>query len=526
MKDQILAIAKRLWGDFRAFSPGQKAVTIAAALALLIGGVLFFTWKSSPPYAPLYTNLAPADASAIVDKLSADNVPYKLGAAGTEILVPQSDVYATRLKMSSAGLPSSDQTGYSLLDKEGVTTSQFQQQVDYQRAMEGELAKTIQSMNGVTAASVHLALPQQDVFNDGTQKPTAAVMLTTGSGTQLTTQQVQSIDYLVSSSVPNMSADDVTITDSNGQVLSAPGSGVTDASATSTQTQATQAYDTQLAAKLQAILDKSVGPGNSVVTVNAVLNFDKTSTTTNNYVVNPKAPPLSESKTTETYKGTGGGTAGTLGAGTALGNTGGSGPGTYKKATITKDNAVGTQKQTIDAAPGAVKQLAIAVLVNGTTKTVNVPAIQSLVQSGAGLNTSRGDTMSVQAMPFNTSASQQAQQAANAAAKAAAAKASHDHMMSLIKQGALAVLVLAIVLGTWLTGRKRRNAGDREPMEPIDTFLDESIHLPVAPAGPDPVAMANEINEAAARRRALVTLADEQPDDVARVLSGWLSREG
>jgi flagellar M-ring protein FliF len=99
-------------------------------------------------------------------------------------------------------------------------------------------------------------------------------------------------------------------------------------------------------------------------------------------------------------------------------------------------------------------------------------------------------------------------------------------MMSLIKQGALAVLVLAIVLGTWLAGRKRKNAGDREPLEPIDTFLDESIHQPIAQPGPDPVAVANEISEAAARRRALVTLADEQPDDVARVLSGWLSREG
>jgi flagellar M-ring protein FliF len=525
MKEQILAIAKRLWGDFRAFSPGQKAVTIAAALALLVGGVLFFTWKSSPTYAPLYTNLAASDASAIVDKLSTDNIPYKLGSAGTEILVPQSDVYATRLKMSSAGLPSSDQTGYSLLDKEGVTTSQFQQQVDYQRAMEGELAKTIQSMNGVTAASVHLGLPQQNVFNDGTQKPTAAVMLTTSAGTQLSTQQVQSIDYLVSSSIPNMSPDDVTITDSNGQVLSAPGSGVTDASATSTQTQATQAYDNQLAAKLQAILDKSVGPGNAVVTVNAVLNFDKTSTTTDTYVANPSAPPLSQSQTTETYTGSGAGTSGTLGAGTALGATGGSTSGNYKKTSITKDNAVGTQKQTVDSAPGSVKQLAIAVLVNGTTKTINVPAIQSLVQSGAGLNTTRGDTLSVQAMPFNNSAAKQAQQAANAAAKAAAAKASHEHMISLVKQGALAVLVLAVVIGTWLASRKRKNDGDREPLEPMDTFLDESVHLPVAPE-PDPVAMANEINEAAARRRALVALADEQPDDVARVLSGWLSREG
>ena len=126
MKDQLLTLAKRMWNDFRAFSAGQKAVTIAAAIALIVGGFLFFTWKSSPTYAPLYTNLAASDASAIVDKLNAEKIPYKLGQAGTEILVPQDKVYATRLTMSAAGLPDSDQTGYSLLDKEGVTTSQFQ----------------------------------------------------------------------------------------------------------------------------------------------------------------------------------------------------------------------------------------------------------------------------------------------------------------------------------------------------------------------------------------------------------------
>lgn len=524
MKEQLLERAKKLWADFLAFSPGQKAVTIAATLALVIGGFLFFSWKSKPTYAPLYTNLAASDASAIVDKLTSDKIPYQLAAGGTEILVPQDKVYATRLTMSSAGLPDSNQTGYSLLDKEGVTTSQFQQQVDYQRAIEGELAKTIEAMQGVSAASVHLGIPQQNVFNDGSQKPTAAVMLTTDSGTTLTTEQVQSIVYLVSSSVPNMSADGVTVTDSAGQVLSAPGSGVTDATATNTQTQATQAYDNQLASKLQAILDQSVGPGNSVVTVNAVLNFDQTSTTTRNYIWDKHAPPLSEQKDTETYTGTGTGPAGVLGAGNPV-----TGPGTtttnggkYKKTSTTRDNAVGNQVQTVVQAPGSVKQLAIAVLVNGTPKTVNVAAIQSLVKNGAGMSSARGDTLSVQALPFNTSAATQAQKAAATAAKAAAAQAAHQHFVSMIKQGALGGLILAVVIGTWLAGRRRRRHGG-DPVEPIDTFLEESLPLEPAPALPDNV---TDITEAMNQRRALVALADEQPDDVARVLSGWLTREG
>ncbi len=524
MKDQLLTLAKRGWNDFRGFSAGQKAVTIAAALALVIGGVMFFTWKSKPTYAPLYTNLAASDASAIVDKLNSEKVPYQLAQAGTEILVPQSDVYSTRLTMSSAGLPNSDQTGYSLLSKEGVTTSQFQQQVDYQRAMEGELAKTIDAMSGVQTAIVHLGLPQQNVFNDGTQNPTAAVMLTLTGGTQLNTQQVQSIVYLVSSSVPNMSSNDVTVTDSAGDVLAAPGSGLTSATATSTQSQATQAYDNQLQSKLQALLDASLGSGNAVVTVNAMLDFNQTTTTSDSYLYSQKAPPLSQSKTTETYTGTGGSNNATLGAGTAVGSTGSKSTSKYKKVTNTQDNALGTQKQTTQNAPGQVKQLSIAVLLNGTTKTVNVPAIQSLVKSAAGFSSTRGDTMSVQAMPFNNSAQSQAQKAAAAAAKAAAAAASHAKMISLIKQGALIALVLAVVLGTWLAGRRRKKNPDPEPnddfglfREPIDTY--EPAHEA------QQTVTATEVQEVAARRRALVSLAEEQPDDVARILSGWLNKE-
>lgn len=525
MKEQLLARGKKLWADFVAFSPGQKAVTIAAALALVIGGYLFFSWKSKPTYAPLYTNLATSDASAIVDKLTSDKIPYRLAAGGSEILVPQDKVYSTRLTMSSAGLPDSNQTGYSLLDKEGVTTSQFQQQVDYQRAIEGELAKTIEAMQGVQAASVHLGIPQQNVFNDGTQKPTAAVMLTTTNGTTLTAEQVQSIVYLVSSSVPNMDANDVTVTDSAGQVLSAPGSGVTDATTTSSQTQTTRDYDQWLAGQLQAQIDKIVGAGNSVVTANATLDFNQTSTTTNRYVWDKNAPPLSESTSTETYAGNGAAAnAGTLGAGTPATNSTqtGNGNGNYKKTNTTKDNALGTEKQTVVNAPGSVKQLAISVLVNGTSKTVNVPAISSLVKSATGLSAARGDTLSVQAMPFNTSAATQAQKAATAAAKAAAAKAAHEHRIALMKQGALGALILAIVVGTWLASRRRKNHPD--PVEPIDTFLDESLP-PLEPA-PAPVPdNVMDINEAISQRRALVALADEQPDDVARVLSGWLGKE-
>jgi flagellar M-ring protein FliF len=527
MKEQLLTLGRRLWNDFRAFSAGQKAVTIVAGAALIIGGVLFATWKSTPTYAPLYTNLAASDASAIVDKLNADKIPYQLGAAGTEILVPQAQVYSTRLTMSSAGLPGSSQTGYALLDKEGVTTSEFKQQIDYQRAIEGELAKTIQSVNGVQGAAVHLAIPQQDVFNDGSQKATAAVMLTTAPGTQLTSGQVQSIVYLVSSSVPNMDATGVTVTDSNGHVLAAPGDNLAGAAGTDSQTQATQDYDTRLSTSLQTMIDRAIGSGHSAVTVNAALDFDKTSTTKQSYTFDPSAPPLSQQQSSETYSGNQAPTGGTLGAGTpAAAPSAGSTGGSYQKTSNTVNNALGTVSQTTQNSPGSVKKLSIAVLLDKSAKNVDVAAIESLVRSAVGLDASRGDTLAIQAMPFDNSAATAATAATATAAKAAAAKASHDKLISMVKQGALGALVIAVVIGTLLASRRRKGTdGDHPPFENDDVFDLDTIqdHAPE----PEQLAVVTGIHEATTRRRALVALADEQPDDVARVLSSWLNtKEG
>ena len=529
MQEQIVAFARKLWKDFLGFSAGQKAATIAAAIALVAGAVIYSTWQSTPSYSPLFTNLAPSDASAIVDKLNSGGIPYRLGAAGTEILVPSDKVYSTRLTMSAAGLPNSSQTGYSLLDKESVTTSDFQQQVDFQRAVEGELGKTIQSINGVLSASVHLALPQQNVFNDGTQKPTAAVMLTTTAGTQLTTQQVQSVVYLVSSAVTNMSPDGVTVTDQNGNVLAAAGSGITDSVGTSTQTQQTQDYNNRLATSLENMINQVVGQGHAVVTVNAALDFNKTSSTKNTYVYDPKAPPLSAQTTNKTYTGNNAANGGTLGAGGGTTGTTTSGAGSYKESNKTVNNAVGTVTETTQNAPGAVSKLSIAVLLDGSVKNVPVSAINSLVSSAVGLSTTRGDTLSIQSLPFNTTAATQAAAVTAAAAKAAAAKASASQMTSMIKQGVLGLIILVMVIGTWLASRRRRK--NQPPVEDEDDLLGDLAprQLPMtnAPQEPQHMAVAAEINEAVSRRRALVALADEQPDDVARVLSGWLkSREG
>ena len=527
IKDQATAFAKKAVEDFKSFSPGQKAVTLLAVVALAVGGYLLFTWKASPTYAPLYNNLAASDASSIADKLASNGISYKLANGGATIEVPASDVDKARLEIASAGLPNGGNSGYTLLDKEGVTTSQFQQQVDYQRAVEGELAKTIQSIQGVQAASVHLAIPQDTVFNDGTTSPTAAVLLTVAPGTQLTSSQVQSVVYLVSSSVTGMKATDVTVEDSNGTLLSAAGTGTTGITAAGDQAKQTTDYDNRIAASIQAMLDQALGPGHASVQVNAQLDFNKTSTTKNSYVYNPNTPAVSSSTSKETYSGSGVGPGGTLGATDTTGTSAtGAGNNKYAKTQTVVNNALGTISQTTQNAPGALQNLHIAVMLDKSVKGLNVPALTQLVQSGVGFNQPRGDTMSVQAVPFDNTAQKQAAAAAKQAAAATAAAKSHDAMMSLIKQGVLVAIILAVVIGTWLASRKRAKRGAVVPVDrDEDDLIDDLTEIADAPTthfevAPQPSGAGFE---AAQQRKLLVAAADNRPADLAHVLSGWLS---
>jgi flagellar M-ring protein FliF len=525
VKDQILARAQGFWKNFLAFTPGQRAVTIAAVVALGVGGWLFSSWASTPSYAPLFTNLAPADASAIIDKLNANKTPYKLAANGTEVMVPDKQVYQLRLTMSAAGLPSSGSTGYTLLDKEGITTSEFKQQVDYQRALEGELSKTIKSINGVSDASIHLAIPQQTVFADGSQKPTASVLVTTIPGNSLTSAQVQSVLNLVSSSVPGLSADQVSISDATGKVLSAAGAGITSAD-TDTRSAATQSYEQVLTARAQAMLDKVLGAGNAIVTLNANLDFGKTNTVSKSYSYASGVPPINEATTGETY-GNGSTSSGApLGASTvsASASASASTSGGYVKTTDTRNNAIDETTQTIVNSPGDVKNLSVSVVLNKQAAAgVNLTDIQSQVSNAVGLNTKRGDTIAVTSAPFDTTAQTAAAAAAAKAAKAAAAAKSSAQLISLIKTGGLVTLVAAVVIITLIANKRRKKP---EPPDDLDVFLstlrEDPESLPPAPEDiiPGP---SREARLGAARQAKLAEMAENDPQEVARLLRGWLN---
>src|SRR5690242_10067190 len=293
-------------------SLGQKVVIGLLTVGLVLGGFFFYSWITKPTYAPLFSNLAASDASAIVDQLNSQGVAYQLADGGQTVMVPQDQVYNLRLSLSGKGLPAGDGTGYSLLDKQGITTSQFQQQVTYQRAVEGELAKTLEAIHGVNAAVVHIAMPKDTVFTDDQGKPTASVLLDLSPGTHLAGEQIQAVTNLVSSSIEGMSPTDVTVADSSGEVLSAAGTGLT-AAAGDARTQMESDTENRLQQKAQQILDSIVGPGNATASVRADLNLDQANQTSETYAYPSNTPPVSQSSSSETYSGTGSAVGGVLG---------------------------------------------------------------------------------------------------------------------------------------------------------------------------------------------------------------------
>jgi flagellar M-ring protein FliF len=527
MTDRLPAPVRRVSDGFKAFTPGQKAVTIFAVLALIIGGYFFATWAAKPSYSILFNNLSTKDASAIVDSLQKSGSSYQLANNGQTILVPQDQVNDLRLSLSGEGLPGDADTGYSLLDQQGITTSDFMQHTNYQRALEGELANTIKSIDGVEAATVHLVMPQKDVFADDQSKTTASVLVQSSPSKPLSNQQVQAIVHLVASSVEGLDPTQVTVAGADGKILSTGGGAAVASGGDSGADSETVAYQNRLNTSLQNMLDSVVGPGHAVVTTTALLDFDQTQTQTKSYSADPSLPALSESISREAYNGNGTGAGGVLGPDNIQvpNGVGPSGTGQYENSAVTRNNTLNSVEETRKAAPGAIKKLNVAVLLDSTTAgTVDSAQVQQLVSTAAGIDATRGDTVAVAAMPFDTSAAT----AAKDALSASAAAEKNAKQTSLIKTAALAAAVLFLIFLAWRASRraKRRKAlgpAELKHLEDMQAALEQQrlaelnmmIPSPAIEAGLETIARDE-------RQREIEQMVQEQPEEMAALLRGWL----
>jgi flagellar M-ring protein FliF len=533
MVRQITSAFGRFAGTIGKFSIAQRTIAVIGIAVLVLGVTAFATWALKPSYSPLFSGLAAADASAIVEQLRTDGVPYQITEGGGTILVPEDKVYDERMKSAAAGIPSSTTGGYSLLDKMGVTSSEFQQSVTYKRAMEGELASTIASLDGVKTASVHLAIPEKSVFVSKTADPTASVFVDTKNGVTLGREQVQAIVHLTSASVEGMAPTDVAVIDAKGNVLSVVGgdpAGAASAGATD--------YEEGVRSAVQTMLDRVVGSGNATVVVAADMDQESAVRTEESFTTPDGAPALNEATSKQSVQGSAGSATGVLGPDNiAVPAPTGDAGGTASES-VTKNNAVNkvTESRTIPA--GSVKRQTVSVAVNAAVaKDLDIQAITALVSSAAGISTERGDEVAVKVVNFDNSRAAEAAASLNASKEAAAAQAQSALIRTGITAGgAVLVFLLGLLAYARFSKRQKRESIDLNELVEAREVLEAPVRpagLPprLAPAGMEPPAglaapeadlVAPKPSEMDRNRADIDALAGNDPEKMAGFLRGLM----
>jgi flagellar M-ring protein FliF len=413
--------------------PNSRKLGLIAALAATVAVVVvLYLWVRAPDYRVLYSNLSDQDGGAIIAALQQQNIPYKTAEGGRAILVPADQVYDVRFRLAAQGLPRGGTVGFELMEDQKLGLTQFQEQVNYQRALEGELARSIQSLSPVQSARVHLAIPKPSVFVRDRQPPTASVVVQLYPGRVLAPSQVTGIVHIVSSSVPELPVSNVTVVDQSGNLLSAAGSRGAKVGLDPSQLDYLRQVEEDLVGRVEHILAPLVGVGNVRAQVTADLDFSQVESTAETFKPNPgpEQAAIRSQQSAERFESG----AGQLAQGVpgALSNRPpgvasaplDAPPGAAGKAGRTGAEAaaqpVSSQKEStvnyeldktirhVKSPVGGIKRLSAAVVVNYKKDTgkggkvsfkprtpEEMTQIQNLVKEAMGFNGDRGDTLNV-----------------------------------------------------------------------------------------------------------------------------------
>ena len=537
------------WQALPARTQISAALGVAALVAVL---ALMFGSARDADYRVLFPNLSDKDGGAIIEKLTQLNVPYKFSEGGSTIMVPAGRVHELRMKLASGGLPSSagsGSAGYELLDKNSFGQTQGQERMKMQRAIEGELTTTIQAVESVKSARVHLALPQQNGFFREQLKPSASVILTLHPGRTLDRGQVAGIVKLVSGSVPELSPKAVSVVDSTGSLLSGAGDDEAAHGLDSQQLQYRREVEAGHHKRVLALLEPVVGRDNVRASISAEIDFSQVMQTAEAYGPNQGASAkaaVREQRTEESNQPGGANPAGVPGATSnqppvpaqapingasaplqgAQG--GGAATGSTRRDAATRfevDKTVTVTK----AAVGNVRRLNAAVVVNHRTstdakgKTTTVPLTEkeieqltALVQQGIGFNSERGDVVKIVNAPFRV-------EALTPAEDTPIWKQAWliDLLRSALAPLALAVVALTIVFKLI----KPALTAVMAPPPPPEPGTQVSEVVGDGPAGENPVIAALEAPQQNARLEAARAMAKENPAAVASIVRGWVNGE-
>lgn len=481
------------------FSTRQKvmmAVSVVVTLVMIFG---LLSWATRPNYTVLFSNLDPRDAATIVERLKADKVPYKLRDGGTTVLVPDKRVYDLRLELAGQGLPMMGTVGYEIFDRNNIGVTDFVQKLNYRRALEGELARTIRALAEVSSARVHVVIPERSLYATQQRKPSASIMLKLKPGARLSPSQVRGIANLVASSVEGLNPDNVTIVDSYGNALSEPRQSQNPTTLTASQLQLQQQVEEYLTRKLNSLLEGVVGVNKASVRVSAELDFNQLERTIEKY--DSENPAV---RSQETYTPPPGGKAAAGGG----------------ETTVTNYELNRTVERVVQAA-GNIKRLSVAVVVDGYYKKVKgkdgkertefVPRspdelakLKKLVANAVGFDPNRGDQIEVTSLPFRSQEQESDE----------LRRLERQQFWTKVAEKVAVGLAFLLFLGLLRSGLRN--------MRTVVTRQVEAARRPSELGGPELPELEPEVVERVNKRRQVALFARQKPEEASRLVRTWL----
>jgi len=528
-------------GEFWArFSLSQKIIFAGAALLIAIASVVLIVGSTQAPYEVLYTELAEKDASAITAKLDEYKTPYKLENNGTTILVPTAVKYQTRLKLAGANLPAGV-AGLEIFQANNFGETQTDKKVKYQMAMQGELARTIQSLDKVKAARVHLVLPEKTLYSDKEEPASASVAITTKEGAKLSVNEIQGIINLIANSVEGLDPKKVVIVDHNGNLISdnLPEKG-NQTETLQNQLSLKREFEKEKQAAIQSMLDQALGPNNSVVRVSAELNFNNKEEKTELYTHDPDGPfTRSEHIVKESGTEVKQNTAGVPGTDTNIQqytqvNTNTGTTSTTDKSDVTKNYEINKNEAVTQYAAGEAKYdyVTVAVLVNsaataqsklGNTDEEKISKIRNIAATACGLRENRPnetvslkDNISVAFIDFYSEPLPETTQLTTV----------QKILKSPLTPFAFALLGALIAALVWwlMQRRKKQEMLEMEEIE-AEAAFDQTVGEEISVSALLERTMTPEEKERQKIREEIERLIEESPENAAQVLKTWLLEE-
>ncbi|MBI1890119.1 MAG: flagellar M-ring protein FliF [Burkholderiales bacterium] len=371
-----------------------KAGIVAGAALILMLVIGLGVWAYRTDYQVLFADVSPADAASMTAELDRMKVPYQLTDGGNTILVPKDIVYKTRLKLMGKDLPLHGAVGFEVFNNADFGMTEFVQKVNYQRAIQGELTRTILSIDDIQAARVHLAIPEQGLFKKSGAKPKASVTLTVKPGRMLAPDQIGGIQRLIAASVPDIVSEDVTVLDQHGVALTRVASGEAGTASAATTLDTKRSTEDYLLRKVSQVLDRTFGPGQAIASVDVALNLDQSKVTTEEVLPakmasgegNPTGVVVRERQTTRD----------------AAAATASSGPGRSSDSggvtSMEAEYQVGRRVEQTVTAAGSLRRMTVAVVVKRSLSDEQLEKLKEVIALAVGLNSQRGDAIVVNSM--------------------------------------------------------------------------------------------------------------------------------